>query len=393
MKEDRKDKENLPNNMQSEKMTYREFKQKQNGGSASKTEHFKNLILSTDTDVATCGKLVVDRVIESIYSQEIGRVEKKPEFSANRSSVPAITPVSSTITLHQSVTSNPNGVKPGDRLGGLFKKATTATTHAPAQRHSGPLPPKPDVPEFSTSGKMNLTFGEIQEKLIRRAVENSYEFDKAFMQKEEAPKRDYSVFDFPSSDVGQNLVEMSRFESRINNKKLDSSSGRIPYSSSASTGRGSYTPVKPASAAASVSFPAQIVNSSANRSNATTTGTGSAGSGHMTQTSHVIGSRPPDGHPPQYVNITAMELLQKCDELARRDPNPAVSSWQGAKMTPTKPPGGSSFVSTNQSSGTTARAPPELKKSPPVPLKKRKILLPVETSPPEEPKPVAPKKR
>ena len=66
-----KDKENLPNNMQNG-MTFKEFKQKQNGTSA-KAEHFKSLILSTDSEVTSCGKLVVDRVIESIYSQEFGK--------------------------------------------------------------------------------------------------------------------------------------------------------------------------------------------------------------------------------------------------------------------------------------------------------------------------------
>ena len=365
-----KDKENLPNNMQNGMMTFKEFKQKQNG-TAAKAEHFKSLILSTDSEVTSCGKLVVDRVIESIYSQEFGKVESKPEAR------PKTTVVSSTYTPQQH--QNQKDAKLSDKLSGLFNAP-------PQQRGQNGISVKSDsMPEAKDGGKMTMTFGQIQETLIRKAVENSYDFDivsglksenMAYLHdlkdREKKDRADYSVFDFPSSDVGQNLVEMSSFESRIKSKKFDSSKSAFSTGGAVATG-----PPKPSYTQTSAAGQFTQATASANRIT-----TSSHGSGASPVTSYPT-STPTKGYG-LYANKTAVELLQKCDELSKIGDNNNRTKQQGvqsAKMSADLRPTSSSNQQTS---------PAAAHKSPPVPLKKRKFHLPIE---PVEEKPVVANRR
>ena len=227
-------KENLPNNMQSpaikdsvfEKgMTYREYKAKQNAGKNAPGDHFKSLILSSETDVTTCGKMVVDRVIESIYSQEFGKKDEKTQM---RPRLP-------TFPTDASRKARPEGMQSRERSGtmpsGRPHNAHGSTTVSPPRENQNGINPAPNQNGLMTNGKPTLTFGQIQETLIRKAVENSYEFDLASGLKSDSgpfdgqfessssKPSDLSVFDFPSSDVGQNLVEMNSFESRIKSSR------------------------------------------------------------------------------------------------------------------------------------------------------------------------------
>ena len=364
-----KDKENLPNNMQNG-MTFKEFKQKQNGTSA-KAEHFKSLILSTDSEVTSCGKLVVDRVIESIYSQEFGKIEPKPEVR------PKTTVVSSTYTPQQL--QNQNGTKPSDKLSGLFSSP-------PQQRGQNGISVKSEsVPEAKDGGKMTMTFGQIQETLIRKAVENSYDFDivsglksenMAYLHdlkdREKKDRANYSVFDFPSSDVGQNLVEMSSFESRIKSKKFDSSKSAFSTGSAVATGS-----PKPSYTQTSAAGPLTQAAASANRLTPS-----SRGPGASPVTSYPA-SMPTKGYG-LYTNKTAMELLQKCDELAKIGDNNNKTKQQSVQSAKVSADWGQVRSSNQQTSPAAAH------KSPPVPLKKRKFHLPIE---PVEEKPVVANKR
>ena len=374
-----KDKENLPNNMQDDgKMTFKEYKQKQNG-TTTKGEHFKNLILSTDSDVTSCGKLVVDRVIESIYSQEFGKIEPKPDPR------PKTTTVSATYTPQQH---NQNGIKPSDRLSGLF-----GSSHSNQQQNQtqmvGAVKTEPPTETKDGGGKMTLTFGQIQETLIRKAVENSHDFDIAsglkseniaylYDSKEKMKERqraDYSVFDFPSSDVGQNLVEMSSFESRIKSKKFDSSKSAF------STGSGIIIN-QPKPFYTQTSVPSPFSQSSTNNKLSPS----SYVNGTSQVTSSYSSTMPPKGSV-QYMNRTAMELLQKCDELSRNNASKTKQNVQSPKP-PTSDrrlTGNSSLTNQQQ----TNASPVAAQKSPPVPLKKRKFHLPIEPTSVEE-KPVAP---
>ena len=373
-----KDKENLPNNMQDGKMTFKEYKQKQNG-TAGKTEHFKNLILSSDSDVTSSGKFVVDRVIESIYSQEFGKIEPKLEAR------PKTTTVTSTYTPQQH--QNQNGVKPSDKLSGLL------SSQAQHQNQSA-APVKIEQPsEPKDGGKMTLTFGQIQETLIRKAVENSYDFDIASglkseniaylhdskdKMKKDRQKADYSVFDFPNSDVGQNLVEMNTFESRIRSKKFDSSKGAF------STGNGMIAnQPKPSYSQTSMGSPFSQVATSTNKLN-----TSSHVNGSTAQVTNSPSTMPPKGSV-QYMNRTAMELLQKCDELSRHDDRKTTKeNVPIAKPSDWKPTGNTNLPIQQATNVSPAAA----QKSPPVPLKKRKFHLPIEPTVVED-KPVAATKR
>ncbi len=248
-------KENLPNNMQSpaikdsvfEKgMTYREYKAKQNAGKNAPGDHFKSLILSSDTDVTTCGKMVVDRVIESIYSQEFGKRDEKSEM---RPRLP-------TFPTDAGRKARPEGIQGRERSGtmpsGRPRNVQGNATTSPQRENQNGINPTPNQNGIMTNGKPTLTFGQIQETLIRKAVENSYEFDLASGLKPDcgpydgqfeastSKPSDMSVFDFPSSDVGQNLVEMNSFESRIKSSRKHDTTGpklmppghpiqRLPY--------------------------------------------------------------------------------------------------------------------------------------------------------------------
>ena len=363
-----KDKENLPNNMQNGMMTLKEYKQKQNG-TAAKAEHFKNLILSTDSEVTTCGKLVVDRVIESIYSQEFGKVEPKPDIR------PKTAVVSSTYTPQQH--QNQNGTKPGDKLSSLFS--------TPPQRRSqnGMNLKDESTSGAKDAGKMTMTFGQIQETLIRKAVENSYDFDiasglksenMAYLShdsKKDKDRSEYSVFDYPSSDVGQNLVEISSFESRIKSKKFDPSNSAFSASDSMAT----RTPYTQASA---VGRHSQTTATSANRLIATPL---SQTSGANTVTSYQ-GETPAKGYG-HFMSKKATELLQKCDELAKNGDNNNKTKQHNLQQSAKIASEWKTGNSTNQQ---------QTHKSPPVPLKKRKFHLPIEPVE-EKPLPVVASKR
>ncbi len=397
-----RDKENQPSNMQAEqRMTYKEFKQKQNGG---KSDHFRNLILSTDA-VATCGKLVVDSVIESMYSQEFGKIEPKSDLSGART-VCGSTAVTATFTPNQGHAGGvSNGAsKPGDvsNNNNNNPKFSVGMLHPPhpmpARSFPSSTPAHAEARPDGVNGKKTaMTFGEIQETLIRKAVESSYDFDIASglksensayfsdassKREENSRKRDYSVFDFPSSDVGQNLVEMSSFESRIKHRKLDASK------LTSSTAEHNFTKLKPSYTHASHQFATTV--SSANRT---------AGPDQRSQATR---TRLPEQQP---MNRTAMELLQKCTELSRANQNPAVQVPTKTVSSTTEPSAnnlrvGGALSRANEKpsnglhggSGGVTAAQAEVKRSPPVPLKKRKFLLPPDPSPTEE-KPVVIKSR
>lgn len=104
-----------------------------------------------DTDLATCSRLVVDHVIESMYSKELVN-EANSKRSANISPTKTSTnPAPALASKSQNEVTNKVKIKVGE---------------------------KSEAGEGGVAfDKTSLTFGQIQETLIRRAVENSYELN------------------------------------------------------------------------------------------------------------------------------------------------------------------------------------------------------------------------
>ena len=114
-----------------------------------------------DADLATCSRLVVDHVIESMYSKEMEKVTGQNGKPTVPSSL-----MSPSKPLHLTAAA-------------LVSKSQNEVTRMAASMATSDKQKtdKGSLTKVSVTEKMGLTFGQIQETLIRRAVENSYELN------------------------------------------------------------------------------------------------------------------------------------------------------------------------------------------------------------------------